>query len=655
MRDIVPRISVVVSWSVLALLLYWAFFVPSALEEPCGLPLLSVTLEASALSLLFRRIIGAHAIAYRVPNIIFFAAFAGLSFYRLNLSIGARSLNMPHMFSLWGALAIALLMSALSLDGRQAKEFRSEERLTRVDILIAISLFALALALRVQGPVTGAVDEIIIFSEMLSLRRFPEIKFWDTSTSSNPYFVHWLVYLAAGQLKGLIDSFALEKLSSQFFASLSIVFWFLAVKFLYNRHIAVTAAALLAVFGWHWVNSRFIYIYPYELAAIALGTLCAVSAFGRGSFLAAAGLGLVWTFSILAKKISIMIVPFSAYLYIDFLLFRPNINRGRVCATFATALTVFIVSYAPFFLADGDLHRHIWGSERFFRYGQASEIRKARLAAMGLSPTGAYLHGFEDAAHQLFVRSSDAFRHYFRPAGPLLDPILAKSVLIGLAYAILLSFWERGCRVALMGLVVFTLPMVLSFPLDSQGMQGVARRMVGNTFFIVLLGALGVDLFSRAVAKFIPRWVLPAAVCIASAAFNLHYYKTEYLTQPSEVWFTDHGLRRAAAVQVARKFAQEGASVLILDHMTIGDQSAVTDLPNVRFFQSQLDLRAAITGIKSGKVLVIIPGRAEAYDFPVEAFAQDFGDIIPQSAWTPGPISPRGKPLIATAAFERRT
>jgi hypothetical protein len=580
---------------------------------------------------------------------------AGLSFSRLNLAITYKSLNMPQMMALWCSLAVALLLCGLSLDGKQDKETRPKEPPARVDFIICLSLFVLALGLRMCGPVTAAVDEILIYSEMLNLRRFPETKFWDTSTTSNPFFIHWLVYLTSVQLKGLFDSFTLEKFLTAFFASLSIPFWFFAVKFLYNRRIGATAAGLLTVFGWHWVNSRFIYVYPYELAIIALGTLCAIVAFGRGSFLAAVGLGLILTLSILTKKISIMVVPFSAYLFIDYLLIRPTTTRKRVLVTFAAVVAVFVFSYAPFFLADGSLSSHIWGSERFFRYSQASEARDARLAAMGLSPTGAIIHAFKDGARQLFVQSSDAFRHYFRPAGPLLDPVLAVSGLVGFAYAILLSFWERGCRVALVGLIVFTLPMVMSFPLDSYDMHGVARRMVGNTFFIVLLGALGVDLVSRPVARFIPRWFLPAGVCLASAITNLHFYKTEYLSQSSAVWLTDHGLRRAALVQLARGFARDGSPVLVLDNQTMGAQSAFVDLPSARSFESKSDLRAALTEIKSGKVLVIIPGKADVYTFPVDDFVREFADLIPEGAWKPGPASPLGMPMIMSAAFERRT
>lgn len=655
MRNIVPKIAAAISWSALAILLYQAFQVTDNLRESFGVPLLCVTLAATACALFFRWALGAHSITFWVPHALFFLTLAGLSFSRLNLAITYKSLNMPQMMALWGSLAVALLFCGLSLDGKQDKETRPGEPLARVDFIICLALFALALGLRVQGPVTGAVDEILIYSEMLNLRRFPETKFWDTSTTSNPFFVHWLVYLTSVQLKGLVDSFTLEKFLTAFFASLSIPFWFLAVTFLYNRRVGATAATLLAVFGWHWVNSRFIYVYPYELAIIALGTLCAVVAFGRGSFLAAAGLGLTWTIAILTKKIAIMVVPFSAYIFIDSLLIRPTTPRKRILATFVALVTVFILSYSPFFLADGTLTAHIWGSERFFRYSQASEARNARLAAMGLSPTGAILHAFQDGARQLFTQSSDAFRHYFRPAGPLLDPVLAVSGLIGFAYAILLSFWERGCRVALVGLVVFTLPMVMSFPLDSYDMHGVARRMVGNTFFIVLLGALGVDLVSRPIAKFIPRWFLPAGVCVASAIANLYFYKTQYLNQSSAVWFTDHGLRRAALVQLAREFAHDGSPVLVLNHLTMDAQDALVDLPSARSFESQTNLRSALTEIKAGKVLVVIPGKADEYNFLVDDFIRDFADLIPQDAWKPGPASPRGTPLIMSATFERRT
>ena len=546
-------------------------------------------------------------------------------------------------------------MLGLTLDYKASTARNLNRFAPLVDAGIAAALLTIALVLRLQGPITAAVDEIIIYSEMLSLQRFPDIKFWDTSTTSNPFFVHWLVYLTASRLKNVIDSFVLEKFVTALFASLSIPIWYFAVKLLCNRRIALTAAVLLSVFGWHWVNSRFIYVYPYELTVISLATLCSLLAFGSGSFAAAAGLGLLWTFAILAKKISIIGIPFSAYLFLDFLVVRPPTTRKRILSAFLLCATVFLLTYLPFLYADGSLSTHISGSDRFFRYNQASEARQMRLAAMGLSPIGAYLHISLDAIHQLFVASSDAFRHYFRPSGPLLDPVLAVLSIIGFGYALTFSVWKRECRIAIAGLVMFTLPMILSFPLDSLEPHGIARRMVGNTFFIVLLGAMGADLISRLVARYLPRWIIPGVVCIASAMANFHFYKTEYLTQRSTVWFTDHGLRRAAVVLAARSAAQQGIAVLVLNDPTYDSPEGMLDLPNVRFLASRQELRKAISETKGAKALVIIPGPSDEYNFPVDELARDFSDLVPTYLWTPGRKSPRGYPLIVTATIESRT
>jgi len=545
-------------------------------------------------------------------------------------------------------------MFGLTLDNKERPERTVDAPFSLTDLGIAFGLFVIAFSLRLQGPVTAAVDETIIYAEMINLRRFPETKFWETSTTANPFFIHWLVYLTSSQLRSFIDSFVFEKGVTALFASLSIPIWYYAVKFLCGRRIATTAAFLLSVFGWHWVNSRFIYVYPYELTTIALATLCSVLAFGGGSFFAAVGVGLLWTFAILAKKISILAIPFSTYLFLDFLVLRPAVPRRRVFGAFLLCVATFLMTYLPFLYADGDLQSHMSSSDRFFRYYQAIEARRARLATMGLTPLGAYQLITVDAIYQLFVSSSDAFRHYFRPAGPLLDPALAVVGVLGFAYSIIFFIQRRESRIALVGLALFTLPMILSFPLDSVDQRGVARRMVGNTFFIVLVGALGSECLNRIIPRRLPRWLLPAALCITSAAMNFHYYEKEYLTQQSAVWFTDHGLRRAALILNARRSTQEGITTLVLGDQTYNLGDADQILPGVQFLSSSPELRNAIEGIKSGTVRVFIPGASDDYNFPVDTVVKELADIIPPQAWTPGPTSPRGYPLIVAATFNRQ-
>jgi hypothetical protein len=643
LRGIAHKVFAFLFCGALAFLLYSASQLPRVVTLGFGVPFLLIALEALPVAFVFRWLLGRGSLAWRVLSIIFFSSLIGFSLSQFFFSIREQSRDMPQMFALWGTVAVSLLMIGLALQGRgYSGATRLNEERPRQDILIALGLFVLALGLRLLGPVTGAADEILIFGEMINLFRFPAEEFWDTSTTSNPYFVHWLVYLLWGAIKDSIDAFPLDKFITTFFASLSIPIWFFAVKYLCNRRIALTAALLLAVFGWHWVNSRFLYVYPYEFAVISSATLFSVLAFGRGNFVAAVALGLLWTFAILAKKISIMILPFTGYLFLDFLLVRPTVSRKRVLAAFAAVVAVVIVSYLPFYYADGALSGPAGGTDRFFRYNQAQEARQMSLQALGFTPTGAYIHVFKDAIRQFFVESSDAFRHYFRPAGPLLDPVLAVVGVLGFAYAVLLSFWKRECRVALVGLFVFVLPMVMSFPLDSQEMHGVSRRMMGSTFFIVLLGALGTDLLSAPL------------VCVASAGFNLYYYKTEYLTQRTAVWFTDHGLRRAALVMAARNAAREGAAVLVFEHPTYEARDAIQDLPDIRYVPSRPELRTALLQIKSGKVAVIIPGDADEYGFPVDDVTKEFADIIPPMSWVAGPKSPRGYPLIITASFERK-
>ena len=649
---ILVAVAAVLFWGGLGFSLYQAAGVRTDPSLPSGVPVILLALQGSAITLIFRRLIGPTSAIFWIPTLIFLVAFTVIAETRL-VGLISQEASMSHLLALWGSIVVSLLMVGVCLHGRFRCTRDTAPSRPAQEVVIAATLLVVALLLRLQGPVTGAVDEIRVFGEMLSLGVSPGMRFWDVSTTASPYLLHWLLFLPSSQISKLMDLFVFEKCLSAFFASLSISFWYCAVKILCNRRVALTSAMLLTVFGWHWVNSRFLYVYPFELAAIALGTLCALLAFGRGHLFAAVGLGLLWTFAILAKKISIMTIPFSCYLFFDFLIFCPRISRARVVLVFSVVVSVFLLTYLPFLLADGDLTNHIFGAGAFFRYHQVADARNQRLQTFGLTQTQAYLYVLKDAVVQLFAHSYDTARHYFRPRRPLLDPIVACVVSLGCASSVFLFFKRRESRVALVGLVVFTLPMVLSFPADSDLPYGLSRRMIGASFFLVLLGALGADALSTAAARRIPRWVIPGIVCVASAAANLHFYRTEYLNQRSVVWINNHGLRRGALQLAARPAAKEGTTVLILHDVTYENVGAFLDLTNVSYVASQAELREAIRQVKDGKVMVIIPGRAAPPGFPVDEFIKELADLIPEHLWLPGRTDPRGEPLIFTAILDR--
>jgi len=653
-RGVVNKLITLSYCVALGFLFYSALGVPQDRSSTYGTPLLHIVLLAAVCSLPARYLLGAAAWSYRLPAVGFFMALAVLAEIRLITLVRSLPLYMPQLLALWGVVGGALLMLGWSLNAESRPKSDGVRACVRSDILIASAVLILSLSLRLAGPITAAVDEVIVYGEMLKLRRFPDTRFWDTSSTASPYLIHWLVFLVCNEINRFVDSFIFEKCVTAFFASLSVALWYWVVNMLCGRRVALTASILLAFFGWHWVNSRLLYVYPYELAAVAFGTGCAIVAFGRGNFLAAAALGLTLTFSMLAKKISIMIFPLTAYLFVDYLIFRPTVSRKRILLTFVSVGVVFLLTYRPFVVADGDLGAHITTSDRFFRFHQALEARRIQLEPLGITPYQAYVHVFKDAVYQLFVRSSDAFRHYFRPSGPLLDPVVAWVGVLGASLSVLLCFRRRECRLALVGLVLFALPMVLSFPLDSLNNQGVARRMIGISLFLVLIAAIGTDFISRIFARFIPRWIIPSLICIASAAVNIHDYRTQYTNQPMSVWMSDHGVRRAALLLAAREAAHHGTTVLVLDHQTYSAQDGVDDLPTVAFVSSESELRNAVTAIKNGRVMVIVPGGGTSYGFDLAPFAKQFADLIPEQSWVPGKLGLTGDPLIVSATIDRR-
>lgn len=644
------RLLALVLWAGLGTLFYTAVQIPAERGTAFGTSLLLVLFEAAGCSLLARYVLGAATWTYRIPACGFFFAMGLLAELRIIVLIQDGLINMPQLLALWSVVGCSLLMLGWTLDPTGRPRSTVARAGMRSDLLIAGTLLFVSLTLRLAGPVTAAVDEATIFGEMLSLGRHPHTKFWDTSTTANPYFIHWLVYIVTEQVKPLADSFVLEKFTTAFFASLSIPLWYWAITMLCGRRIALTAAALLAFFGWHWVNSRFLYVYPYELAAIPFATGCGILAFGRGRLLAAVALGLTLTFCVFAKKISIMIFPLTAFLFLDFLIFRPTVKRKIVARGLIVVAAVFFVSYLPIIVADrwsGAPH------DRYFRFNQALEARSTRLAQFDLTPTQAYFHVFKDAVYQLFVKSSDAFRHYFRPRGPLLDPIVAWLGVLGFSLSVALSYRRRECRLALVGLVLFTLPMVLSFPLDSLDNQGISRRMIGASLFLVLVAAIGADFIARILGRLIPLWIIPTLLCIISATVNIHDYFTKYLNQPMIEWLSDHGLRRAAVLLAARDAARHGTTVFVLDNPLYHPLEGLIDVVNVSFLPSEAELRKAITSSKPGRIMVIIPGNGPAYGYPIAAFAREFADILPEHLWLPGRLAPNGFPLIMTVTIDR--
>lgn len=570
---------------------------------------------------------------------VFAAVGFGAAYVQLAaLNITMTSLNQNHNITLlnWGLGLLALYIAACIRDySRQQEE--SNSLFEKRDWLIALSLTVAAAVGRSLGDQSAAIDELMHYSEMQYLLKTPNVPLIGTFSTGYPNLTHRLVFILSKFLFNYFDSFQLEKLLSVSIAGASVGLWYLVVRIFAPLHIALSASIMLLLLGWHWLNSRFLYLYPHDLGVIALGVLLTFVTFKQKQWRTAVATGFLLIYAFILQKCSIMLFPFVAYVALDSLLFSRRQERLQVLKITAVIIFASAFAYVPVFYGFG-------GTFSSPRVGLAIAAHD-RLAQHGLDKLTVFPFGFKDAFSQFYGTMHDISRHVFRGGGPLLDPILASVFSVGAALALGRIFKERASRFQLFGLIAFIIPMIITFPLDSEGPFGLSRRMMGASFFVVWIGAIGADCIAKRIAN--PRFNALVTICLAilSMIINGYHIKASYLQREALSWYFDYGGARAAMLNIAHDFARRGTHVFIYNAGTTAVADNSTDLPKLHYHSTLETLRQNVLELKGqGWGVVIIPWGQYSQIAP--DVAEQLSDLVPINTWQMGPPDPQGLPIF---------
>lgn len=581
------------------------------------------------------------------------SAFSSTGLLGVGLCVAGAGATMGWMFSrhaelsplaalgAWGFALALLLLAALVQDLQQGWRMWFE----RADWGIAGAFLLLALLARCLGHPSLAVDEHEHFKEIMS--GYPNLPGspWSLTSLRVPLFIDDAIFAVAVLLRGVFDPLDTAKFVTVLAASLSVAAWYLVVRVFASRCVAASAAILLLFLGLHWVNSRFLYLYPFDFASVSIGTLCLVLALERRLLFPAVLAGATLAFALAARRIGFMMVPLFAYTCLDYFAGAPRGQRRTLLWVMLTTATTTAFSYAPMFLDEVSIRN-------FGRIFDALDAQQKTLAAFGMATKSeAVVAILGDAWGQFFIQGHDIPRHLLRQTGALLDPIFALLFAIGAVGSLLSIRTQRCSRLQLVGLLLCTLAMALSFPLDSTGPHGLARRMSCASFFLAWIAATGAFMLSARVM----RGSAVAAVCIGlsvtSLLMNAYYLKTHYLRPPSDRWHYDYGGSRAALLSFVRKAALQGARVVVLNHPFLGAQQAHFDLPLVSEANSIDEVRDQLAVPFQGTRIVVIPS-AVVTGFSPDVYNQLSGES-PALFWSDGPPDPQGIPQFRYAVLRR--
>ncbi len=548
--------------------------------------------------------------------------------------------------------SVVCLVAALSMLSRVAVP-----RSVSKDLLIAAVFFLLALALRCVMLVTRSPvsieDELHVFGASVPAENVPMVSPFG-SLNAFPALWYWAVYFAYKPFKHLIDLYSFEKLLMASLGALSISALFLLVRSYCERRVAVCSAWLLCFLGWHWVNSRILYAYPIDLALISL-VILSISVSLKGDHLGLASFaGALSGLTVISQKIGVMVFPFIGYLLVDSFLTSDATRRKRVLK-----IAVVWLASAMFLLLPGILYwvKPTLGQDFLPRQSFMASGRAQSLASGGLTQAGAFVLMVKDVFRQLLVSESDAVRHLFRIGEPILDPIFALLFVLGSFAALRMFLSQQWARLAFVGLAVFALPMILSFPADGGLARGLARRMLGTCFFVAWLGGVGAELLSKRLLPERMQGKFIALLCAVSAFVNLTGFSSSYVpaavTAPASL-DKDLGIQRGITIKTVRSLARSGVSTLYLAdqepmpnmHNTKDIKPALGALPNAEQVPSLEVLRERLRQLAGKPAFVVVPGSTATLTKHYQDIPAQLADVVPSYLWVPGPRDQHGIPAV---------
>ncbi len=549
------------------------------------------------------------------------------------------------LLPVWGGAALAVLVLSFCIDRAKGLSFTFHP----IDAGLAAIFFLLALAVRAVGPDTLVGDEFIHTHNVLMISEIE--KPWVLGAMGDdgyPYVLLYLQMLLFRVFASVTDVVTFQKWLSLVSGALSVGFWYLAVRLYSGRFVALCASTLLVCFGWHWVNSRFIYAYPLDLAVIAFGFLSLTVALRRGSALFAALAGFCVSAAFILQKGGVILVPVFGLLFVERLVNAGGRERRSLLALLVVAGVAWLIGYQPFLI------QHLQGHYSMPLQAEAARIKAELLPKLGFSPYSAVAYMFWDAAKQIHVSINDFPRHMFRPRAPILDPVFSVIFAVGVVQCLRQIRRSQVARLCLAGLVLFILPMAISFPLNDPD-RGVGRRMIGMSFFLAWVGALGAERLARRVIT--ERGVPGAAIafCGISAISNIWMYFSHYRSVGGVEWYAPagRGLQSKAMINLALEAEASRIPTIVLE----GYEATMLDMPDAAVRHSSSltrvssipDLRNVLLTRPQALQLVVMPWDTATIPRDSQGAVQELSDIIPPFLWIAGPPDQDGIPMVRYA------
>lgn len=218
-------------------------------------------------------------------------------------------------FLLWGGLFVGMLALAYGIDTRRGLTVRLP---SRQDAYTFLALLVVAFLVRMTGPTTLVSDESanLLFVSQLQRYSFNPLHL---SVTAYPYLIHYAVFYLHLLTRNVVDLLDLYRGFSFFCGALSVAAWFAAVRLFAPWRIATCSGIILCFFGWHWLNSRFIYQYPLDLAVIPIAIFLFTMAMRTRSALFAVLAGMACAAALVIQKVGFICLGFLFYLGLEFL------------------------------------------------------------------------------------------------------------------------------------------------------------------------------------------------------------------------------------------------------------------------------------------------------------------------------------------------
>jgi len=574
-----------------------------------------------------------------------FVAGLGISLRVTRSVFSGHGLSSGAQLGLWFISGLFLTAAFHLWDLRREEQRR--RLFERADLWWMLSLFVLAAGARVANlavePPGLAPDELWPLERTLRLTDAPDRSGFtvdDMSVNGLFHHVNLIAIKSAGWLG--FDMVQSAKLPGALFGALSVALLYGTVRILGSRALAATAGVFLLLQGLHWSLSRFYYMYAGDLLWISLATLLLAAGVmsRRLSLLAAAGF--ISAVAMSWPKTALLVGPWAALVLADDAL----IGRKREPKRWLPAsvwLATFAVAMLPT-LTEIKVRPQVF----FARASEVSRLRKSELQRHGVSSAEAYGRGFWNSVRVLQVEEQRLGRHPIRRGKPALDPVASAMATIGLIGCGLWFVKDRGARLCLLGLLLFSSIAVASYPTEPEPRIVASRYFAGATLFIAWLAAYGASVIAKRLVPEGRRLTLMLSIACASLLLNVYYIRAFY-GRERHLWYEDMGVNRVYVLRALRQAAELGPVYFRPVHNTEWVRSGLVDLPGVELVSSPQEVRDGLRKNAGRMCSVLLPWPGPEDPPDSAEWVPALSDVVSTASWEPGPPDIAGIPLYRLA------